>query len=1206
VLLVNQSGSTGGSAHAITTPKVPLSEVRQRVMSVLQAEGNINTEVQKRGRINRTGQIFKPIYDYVFSAIPAEKRLMMMAKKKLKSLDANTTSNQKNSEALLSSDDFLNKYGDKLVVEYLRENPEVNEKLNDPLKMDEDGNPEITENAASKVSGRVAILPVEEQDHFYTEMIQKYQDHVSYLLQTGEYDLEVEYMNLEAQTLEKTMKIAGKGGSKSFGGNTYLEKCEVNILKKPFKHAELVQMIEKNTTEILEKFPDGISAELKKSLLVQEEQAVAKIDSKYTKLIENVPNEKECPPPVLRKENIDYVIKRTAELQQAQKIEIGKIKNNYESKYDILEEYLDYFEVGKPIKYPYGTDRVSAVSLGVKINPKAKNPFAPSAMIVRIAVANTLKYMELNMASEQSKILDQIMGISKLASSNTLQQWDGICEESSADRGIRYIYTGNLLQAFGGTCKDDKAKLISYSTADGSIKKGLLLPQTYAPTEASKTSVPLNIAAKCIRALGHNQSIIANNGLSFMRTNKGISIFTTGLSRQKYDKVLTNPELLEYIENNGGFQKISACWKGDIDDGNLEVVCKIIYELTNCSVGLYQNQLEMIKHLLHKGGNTQKFFWSMHGSLGEGAYFTPDKDYAMQFTGGNCGEMGDGVLYEVFLNIRNFGRGSIYGKKEYDGTQGKGAESDVYLATNPNQIKSATKNTGLFNPEKNSILNAPETEYKLNQKQNTMKITPQNLTRIYPTLDQAILPEHLQNDEYQAYVPLLEFYDDNEGIKETIDLFCSQLSESVENPATSDTEKFFEKPKKEVEKKEVVKKAVKPAKTKAEKVVIPKAKKAVKPEKPQATEIEKIPVDVAFIKRYVNFHKKSKTKKQVLDLLKSIQKAIAEKVLRKSDKYAKHIDQIQKKLTKCYRAMGNSIEIEINKKDLEVFKAIANSVVVSDDVKLFKAFLTFVSNPDTTSAKQILSKCPSPKNNLEKSVVRSLQNYIKNQTLNISDQELNGIYEAVGEIDDDNDNDDVLFGIQKKNNVQTANSVINSQDFAQMEFDTLPLTGVWKELLGTPSTNFTAMIFGSPGSGKTTLCISLSEYLCENHDKQVLFATIEEGINHTFQEKLKRMKAIHPNLHIANHLPENLDDYDVVFLDSVNTFKFDTKKLRSLRKDNPKTIFFEIFQTTKNGLFRGSQEYQHDCDVVIFVKDGIATTENQKNRFGANGTFKIY
>src|ERR1035437_3152254 len=200
VLMINQSGSTGASAHAIVTPKVPASQVKRRVMIVLQAELNINTEVQKRGRINRTGQILKPIYDYVNSSIPAEKRLMMMLQKKLKSLDANTSSNQKQSTKILDVPDFLNKYGDKIVTEYLSENPEINTLLNDPLKLDDTKgeDKEGVEDAAHKVSGRVAVLSTKMQSDFYNEIAERYTDYSEYLRQIGEYDLEVEAMNLEA------------------------------------------------------------------------------------------------------------------------------------------------------------------------------------------------------------------------------------------------------------------------------------------------------------------------------------------------------------------------------------------------------------------------------------------------------------------------------------------------------------------------------------------------------------------------------------------------------------------------------------------------------------------------------------------------------------------------------------------------------------------------------------------------------------------------------------------------------------------------------------------------------------------------------------------------------------------------------------------------------------------------------------------------
>lgn len=237
VLMINQSGSTGASAHAIPTLKVPKDQVRQRVMIVLQAELDISTEVQKRGRINRTGQILKPIYDYVTSTVPVEKRLMMMLQKKLKSLDANTTSNQKQSSKILDVPDFLNKYGDKIVKDYLMENKAVNDLLDDPLYLkdasSDSGSQQsnVIEEAAHKVSGRVAVLSTKMQQEFYNEISERYNDYVEYLKQVGEYDLELEAMNLEAETMSSNVIKMGKGTGSAFGDDSVLETVKANVLK---------------------------------------------------------------------------------------------------------------------------------------------------------------------------------------------------------------------------------------------------------------------------------------------------------------------------------------------------------------------------------------------------------------------------------------------------------------------------------------------------------------------------------------------------------------------------------------------------------------------------------------------------------------------------------------------------------------------------------------------------------------------------------------------------------------------------------------------------------------------------------------------------------------------------------------------------------------------------------------------------------------
>lgn len=75
VILINACGAIGASAHAVETVEVPRSEVRQRKMLIVQNDLDVNIDLQKRGRINRTGQVegLPPLYEYIITAIPMQK-----------------------------------------------------------------------------------------------------------------------------------------------------------------------------------------------------------------------------------------------------------------------------------------------------------------------------------------------------------------------------------------------------------------------------------------------------------------------------------------------------------------------------------------------------------------------------------------------------------------------------------------------------------------------------------------------------------------------------------------------------------------------------------------------------------------------------------------------------------------------------------------------------------------------------------------------------------------------------------------------------------------------------------------------------------------------------------------------------------------------------------------------------------------------------
>lgn len=608
VLLINQSGSTGASAHAIVTPKVPKDQVKQRVMIVLQPELDINTEVQKRGRINRTGQIMKPIYDYVNSAIPAEKRLMMMLQKKLKSLDANTTSNQKSSTKILDVPDFLNKYGDRIVADYLKENPAINLLLDDPLHIkDREVEAAELENAAHKVSGRVAVLSTKMQQDFYNEISTRYNEYVEYLKQVDEYDLEVEAMNLQAETLDSRTVIVGKGGQSEFGDDSVLETVMANVLRKPFSRNEVENLLNESLQgkdalvqqrEIIEEYEQFMSR------LLQEE--VKENAEHYETLTREVPNEKKLKKILEKEGQAAYqsaIESRNQELQKAKTDAEDKIRKTISNRQQYLGGTFNYFYVGRNLAYPInsfdaGQELVFAVFLGFIIDKRLKNPYVPSKLRLRFAISNSNKYIAI--PASYSKDVSAIMGASvngqTKSKEDTLSKWESAIKESTVDRKTRHIITGNLLQAFAAY----KGKLVSYTTIDGATKKGILMPENWNPGNAiqQKVEVPISRAAKLIRSLPNGQQITTSNNVSIFKQYDKFKIIVSS-SKQRAGDVFLDEDILKLVDNHN-FEKVSDRMAATLDENKIDDFISILQERFNASVSLNAQQFEVIKNEIPK------------------------------------------------------------------------------------------------------------------------------------------------------------------------------------------------------------------------------------------------------------------------------------------------------------------------------------------------------------------------------------------------------------------------------------------------------------------------------------------------------------------------------------------------------------------------------------------------------------------------------
>lgn len=192
VILINACGAIGASAHAIATAEVPDEQVRQRKMLIVQTDLDVNIDLQKRGRINRTGQRadLPPLYEYIITAIPSEKRLNMMLRAKLRSLSANTTANQDQDRAQADFVDLSNKYGNQVAREYLA----VHQELAFVLGLAP--TPSLT---ASRLMARLAMLSVAAQQDAIDELFSAYQTLETDLRRINQWDLEREHRDFEAE-----------------------------------------------------------------------------------------------------------------------------------------------------------------------------------------------------------------------------------------------------------------------------------------------------------------------------------------------------------------------------------------------------------------------------------------------------------------------------------------------------------------------------------------------------------------------------------------------------------------------------------------------------------------------------------------------------------------------------------------------------------------------------------------------------------------------------------------------------------------------------------------------------------------------------------------------------------------------------------------------------------------------------------------------
>ncbi|MEM8804441.1 MAG: strawberry notch C-terminal domain-containing protein [Cyanobacteria bacterium P01_G01_bin.38] len=444
VVILNRSGSTGISLHA----SKKFADQRPRHMIVAQAERDINQVMQMLGRANRFGQVVEPKFTLLMSDLPAEKRLGALLAKKMASLNANTTASRDSDLSVTNVVDFMNVYGEAVVTEILEDDPELQAKLGYP-SANLQGSSEIE--LISRVTGRIPLLPIEEQEQVYSLIESETTDLIAQKRAMGENVLAAEQLDLDARTIARMEVIPDESGIRNeFTGPVYLEVVDAKIPVKPMTRLQVIGAVRRQLGLDPVRSLESHDFEQARSIAsAQAQQTTAGLKQAVGDYRRRMIPKKRTP--------------------QA----MAKLTERLNEQFDHVSSILTNFSPGTSIRL---ISEQGNIAYGVVANVWQKgrqgSPAAPTNWRLQVFTDSQAREITLPL----SKINTQRENAVNIMPQ--MQNWDGADIYDSFDlkqaqqRRETQIFTGNLLRAFE---KYPKGQFLNYTDHRGHIRQGLMM-----------------------------------------------------------------------------------------------------------------------------------------------------------------------------------------------------------------------------------------------------------------------------------------------------------------------------------------------------------------------------------------------------------------------------------------------------------------------------------------------------------------------------------------------------------------------------------------------------------------------------------------------------------------------------------------------------------------------------------------------------------
>jgi len=524
-LLLNSSASTGLSIHASEN----FTDQKKRRMIVAQADKDINTFMQILGRVFRTGQVTPPAYELMYGDIPAETRPAAVLSKKMASLNANTTAGRKSDLSQTDVPDFFNEYGDQVVAQIMFDNREIHKRLGEPLGQAGEGEGFEPEDAMRKVTGRIPLLPLKEQEAIYEQIISEYQETIEALEKMGVSTMEAKTMDLRAQTL-RTMELTPARGERQdspFAAPSRISEMDVRKLGRPYNEAQ----IREHLAESLSMTADASLDDLQAAGRQYTESLAGRLDRQVD---------------AFNREKI-------AEFDPEDTDKQNRFLTRSNAAADRVRNILRQFPVGGTLEVTVEGSGYEAIVLNIAQRGKTESPAANSDWRMTLALNDasrqvTVPFSKLAVSGSDASTATRSIGVMPNDDriDNVLQQFEAGRRDP---REKRYIVTGNILAGFDAVNRE--GQIINFTTSDGGKDVGILLPKRVRINDLVRNQdVSFNNTDQIFQFIGpatSEQAIAktADKQLKIDKVGEDQIRFQTSATRRRGGKYFLNRRLLD-------------------------------------------------------------------------------------------------------------------------------------------------------------------------------------------------------------------------------------------------------------------------------------------------------------------------------------------------------------------------------------------------------------------------------------------------------------------------------------------------------------------------------------------------------------------------------------------------------------------------------------------------------------------------------------